>query len=186
MTPISKAVNAISKAKAILIATGAGMGVDSGLPDFRGDEGFWIAYPPFRELGLSFVDLASPKWFHKNPSQAWGFYGHRFNLYAATKPNDGFSILKRWSDAKTYGSFVFTSNVDCHFQTSGFHEDRIVECHGSLRNLQCSAPCSDKTWPADGLVIEVDESTMLASEPFPLCPDCGAVARPNILMFGDL
>ena len=55
------------------------MGVDSGLPDFRGDEGFWNAYPPFRKLGLSFVDLADPRWFADNPAQAWGFTGTVWN-----------------------------------------------------------------------------------------------------------
>ena len=78
-----KAAQLIRRSKAIVIATGAGMGVDSGLPDFRGSEGFWKAYPPFRDLGLSFYELADPRWFRENPRQAWGFYGHRMNLYRA-------------------------------------------------------------------------------------------------------
>jgi len=185
MTAFSKAAQAISNAKGILIATGAGMGVDSGLPDFRGNEGFWKAYPPFQKRGLSFYDLANPRWFTEDPTQAWGFYGHRFNLYAATKPNAGFAILKRWGDTKPCGSFVYTSNVDCHFQASGFDNNRIVECHGSFQNLQCSAPCGERTWSAEDLKLEVDESSMLAIEPLPKCDSCEAVARPNILMFGD-
>ena len=97
MDPISKAANAIRSSNAIVIATGAGMGVDSGLPDFRGDEGFWKAYPPFRKLGLSFVDLADPRWFTDNPAQAWGFYGHRLELYRQTEPHAGYQILKQWA-----------------------------------------------------------------------------------------
>ena len=185
MNEISKAARAISKAKGILIATGAGMGVDSGLPDFRGNEGFWKAYPPFQKQGLSFYDLANPRWFLNNPAQAWGFYGHRFNLYSATKPHSGFSILKRWGQAKTFGSFVYTSNVDCHFQASGFDKNRIIECHGSFQNLQCSAPCTENTWSSENLKVNVNESDMLAVEPLPKCESCSAVARPNILMFGD-
>jgi hypothetical protein len=50
MQTISQAARAIQKADAVLITAGAGMGVDSGLPDFRGDEGFWKAYPPFAAL----------------------------------------------------------------------------------------------------------------------------------------
>ena len=56
------------KADAIFITAGAGMGVDSGLPDFRGNEGFWKAYPVIRDFGYSFVDMANPKWFDTDRS----------------------------------------------------------------------------------------------------------------------
>src|SRR5438093_10269086 len=92
--PYQLAAEAIRSAEALLIGAGAGMGVDSGLPDFRGDEGFWKAYPPFKKLGLSFVELANPNWFHSDPALAWGFYGHRRNLYRSTQPHQGFAILK--------------------------------------------------------------------------------------------
>ncbi len=55
---ITRAAEAVRGAKAIIITAGAGMGVDSGLPDFRGPEGFWRAYPPYQALGLAFEDLA--------------------------------------------------------------------------------------------------------------------------------
>ena len=71
---IKKAREIIEEADAIMIAAGAGMGVDSGLPDFRGKEGFWRAYPIAKKLGLSFQDLANPYWFKKDPYLAWAFY----------------------------------------------------------------------------------------------------------------
>ena len=58
------AAKAIAGADALLITAAAGMGVDSGLPDFRGEHGFWNAYPAYRQLGLSFVNLANPRWFN--------------------------------------------------------------------------------------------------------------------------
>src|SRR5690348_10067591 len=76
-----QAARAIADADAMLIAAGAGMGVDSGLPDFRGPEGFWRAYPAFAALGLRFEEVANPSWFRRDPALAWGFYGHRLNLY---------------------------------------------------------------------------------------------------------
>jgi NAD-dependent SIR2 family protein deacetylase len=181
---LEKAAAAIREAEALLIGAGAGMGVDSGLPDFRGNEGFWKAYPPFAERGLSFVDLASPEWFEADPPLAWGFYGHRLGLYRSTEPHDGFELLARWSTRMAHGSFVFTSNVDGQFQRAGFPPDRVVECHGSIHHLQCSVPCSEAIWENDDSV-SVDERTFRADPPLPACPDCGGVARPNILMFGD-
>lgn len=161
------------------------MGVDSGLPDFRGNEGFWKAYPPFRERGLSFVQVANPVWFERDPEQAWGFYGHRRNLYRATSPHAGFEILRRWSESKPRGAFVFTSNVDGHFQRAGFDAERIVECHGSLGHLQCNSPCSPEIWRADDKPLAIDAVTFRACPPLPTCPRCGGLARPNVLMFGD-
>ena len=64
---IELAKDFIQQADAILITAGAGMGVDSGLPDFRGNSGFWRVYPAIKELGLEFENMANPKWFSTNP-----------------------------------------------------------------------------------------------------------------------
>lgn len=181
-----KAAEAVATADALLITAGAGMGVDSGLPDFRGNEGFWNAYPPYRKLGRSFVEMANPETFATDPRFGWGFYGHRLNLYRETTPHDGFGILRKWGEAKDKGSFVMTSNVDGHFQRSGFSEDSVYEVHGSILFLQCTrTQCNGGIWPAGDLKIEIDEETMLLSSDIPVCPKCGDVARPNIMMFGD-
>src|SRR4051812_16164965 len=97
---LSRAAEAIGNADALLITAGAGMGVDSGLPDFRGTEGFWRAYPAFGSLGLRFEELANPQWFSRDPRVAWGFYGHRLQLYRDTVPHPGFAILLRWARSK--------------------------------------------------------------------------------------
>ena len=181
---VARAAEAVRDASALLIACGAGMGVDSGLPDFRGREGFWRAYPAYRELGMSFAEMANPGTFRTDPALAWGFYGHRLGLYRRTRPHRGFEILRRWGEAKAGGYFVFTSNVDGQFQRAGFDEGRIVEVHGSIHHLQCTWGCTEEIWGADGVEVHVDER-MLASEPLPRCVRCGELARPNILMFGD-
>jgi NAD-dependent SIR2 family protein deacetylase len=181
---LDRARRVIADADAMLIAAGAGMGVDSGLPDFRGPEGFWRAYPALRGLGLQFEEIANPQWFRRDPALAWGFYGHRLNLYRRTQPHEGFEILRRWGSAKRSGYFVFTSNVDGHFQTAEFDADRIVECHGSIHHAQCLESCGNHIWENDA-EVRVDEATMRAADPLPRCPHCGGPARPNVLMFGD-
>ncbi len=182
---IAEAKEALARAEALFIGAGAGMGVDSGLPDFRGNQGFWNAYPIARKLGLSFVDLANPRWFEQDPALAWAFYGHRLQMYRTTKPHDGFLRLLRFAQNLKGGYFVFTSNVDGHFQKAGFDEQRIAECHGSIHYLQCTTPCTDAIWPADDVQVTIDMEQFRAQEPLPTCPYCGKVARPNILMFND-
>ncbi|WP_435019710.1 SIR2 family NAD-dependent protein deacylase [Tundrisphaera sp. TA3] len=182
---IDRAARAIADADALIIGAGAGMGVDSGLPDFRGTQGFWRAYPPFAERGLRFEDVACPTWFRTDPALAWGFYGHRGNLYRATRPHEGFQILRRWADRRPSGGFVVTSNVDDHFARAGFAEDRIVEVHGSIVFRQCLVNCGVGIFPAGDEDVAIDEATFRAMHPWPSCPRCGMLARPNILMFGD-
>jgi NAD-dependent SIR2 family protein deacetylase len=179
---VGKAREAIASADALLIAAGAGMGVDSGLPDFRGPDGFWRAYPVAKLLGLRFEELANPRWFERDPQLAWGFYGHRRNLYRTTRPHEGFEILLNWARQKEF--FVFTSNVDGHFQAAGFAEDRIVECHGSASFLQCTQPCCNEIW-ANAHQLTIEEAALKCALPLPKCPRCGAIARPNVLMFND-
>lgn len=180
------AAEAIRSAEALVIAAGAGMGVDSGLPDFRGDEGFWRAYPPFKERGLRFVELANPRWFATDPELAWGFYGHRLNLYRTTVPHEGFGVLRRWVDRLPLGAFVFTSNVDGQFQKAGFDAEQIFEVHGSIHHLQSVTRGGPSgVWSAGSVKIEIDESTFRARQPLPRCPGSECLARPNVLMFGD-
>jgi len=181
---LSRAAAAVHRATALVFAAGAGMGVDSGLPDFRGNEGFWRAYPPFAKLGLSFVDLANPRWFRADPSLAWGFYGHRLMLYRRTVPHAGFALLSEWARPKRHGAFVFTSNVDGQFQRAGFSEERVVECHGSLHHVQCTRNCGAPIVEAR-FDVDVDPESFRARAPLPSCEACGALVRPAILMFGD-
>jgi NAD-dependent SIR2 family protein deacetylase len=182
---IERAAALVRGAEALMICAGAGMGVDSGLPDFRGDSGFWRAYPALGQARIPFHEIANPASFGADPALAWGFYGHRLDLYRATRPHAGFAILRDWARARSGGAFVFTSNVDGQFQRAGFGEEQVVECHGSIHHLQCCRPCGEAIWGADAFAPEVDTTACrLLGEP-PRCPRCGALARPNILMFND-
>src|SRR5262249_46602499 len=121
----------------------------------------------------------------KDPAVAWGFYGHRLELYRATRPHAGFEIVRRWAESMAEGAFVFTSNVDGHFQRAGFDPERIVECHGSLGWLQCLSACGVGLFPSSSYRVDVDPATFRAHDPLPACPRCSGLARPNVLMFGD-
>lgn len=180
---LEEAKRLVQEADAVLITAGAGMGVDSGLPDFRGNEGFWRAYPPIKKLGLMFEEMADPMWFDQNPKLAWAFYGHRLHLYRDTVPHEGFHMLKRLVEQKNNNYFIFTSNVDGQFQKAGFDEEKIVEVHGSIHHLQDIGGQTGIS-SADEIDIEVDMETFEAKN-LPYCESTGELLRPNILMFGD-
>jgi NAD-dependent SIR2 family protein deacetylase len=182
---IIKAKDMIEQADAVLITAGAGMGVDSGLPDFRGNDGFWRAYPPLKKLGLNFYDMANPVWFLKEPKMAWGFYGHRLNLYRDTEPHKGFGLLKEYVGNKNNNYFIYTSNVDGQFQKAGFKEEQIAECHGSIHYNQCTSNCTKEIWSNKKENLDVNLDSFLLRSKLPKCKNCNGLARPNIMMFGD-
>lgn len=183
---IARAAGAIATADVVIATAGAGIGVDSGLPDFRGDTGFWRAYPPYERLGLRFVQLASPAAFDRDPQLAWGFYGHRRTLYRTTRPHAGVGTLRDLVEGAPTAGAVFTSNVDGQFQRAGVADEAVTECHGSIHWEQCLGACGQPVWEADPRDVAIDPATMRAVGPLPSCPACGGLARPNVLLFGDL
>ncbi|RSE32530.1 SIR2 family NAD-dependent protein deacylase [Acinetobacter junii] len=175
----------LSRADALIISAGAGMGVDSGLPDFRGNHGMWQAYPELGKQRIDFTEIANPSAFHRHPRLAWGFYGHRLALYRETQPHIGFELLKQLAEKLALPYFIFTSNVDGQFQKAGFSPKQIYECHGSIHHLQCLASCTSEIWSADNISPEIDHLNCQWLDNLPHCKHCGGLARPNILMFDD-
>lgn len=179
---IQRAAELIADADALIIAAGAGMSVDSGLPDFRGTQGVWTALGSADAAKDGLHELLQGCCFTANPRKAMQFYGHALDVCRQTTPHQGYRLLFEWARKKTHGSFVYTSNVDGQFQATGFAEARILECHGSIHHFQCARPCSPQIWLAN----EFDRSMPTAHPAkLPRCPRCGGPARPNVLLFSD-
>jgi len=159
------------------------MGVDSGLPDFRGNEGMWKEYPPLKNNNYGFMEISNPVSFVEVPELVWSFYGHRYDLYTDTIPHEGFNLLKNLiKDKNDY--FIVTSNVDGQFQKAGFDIEKIYEIHGRIHKFQCTE-CDKEPWVEKNKKFNVNKKDMILKyEDLPLC-ECGKLARPNIMMFSD-
>ena len=116
---IKHAAQLIKQADSILVGTGAGMGVDSGLATFRGKHkdqhlGVW---PVMLKRGLDLPDM-SPSYFTRTeedelgPRFMWAFWKYRYDQYTNAPVHNGYKILKKWGEAKEKGIFSYTSNVD--------------------------------------------------------------------------
>jgi len=175
----------LAEADGLLVCSGAGMGIDSGLPDFRGPGGFWSVYPALGRARIAFESIANPAAFETDPRLAWGFYGHRLDLYRKTAPHAGFALLLDTAKQMPHGIRAFTSNVDGQFQKAGFAAEKVCEIHGSIHHLQCADGCGQHIWSADDFHPEIDAASGCLLNDLPHCLHCGALARPNILMFGD-
>lgn len=182
---MARAASWLRQADGLLITAGAGMGIDSGLPDFRGPGGFWSVYPALGRARIAFESIANPAAFASDARLAWGFYGHRLDLYRRTEPHAGFGLLLDIAKDMPHGIHAFTSNVDGQFQKAGFASETICEVHGSIHHLQCAEGCSQQIWSAENFHPDIDSERCRLVGDLPHCPHCGALARPNILMFGD-
>lgn len=182
---INLAAQAIKNADALFITAGAGMSIDSGLPDFKHISGFSASFDLLKKNSLVEFETAQSDLFEQNPEKAWAFYGYQLNLYKSAIPHEGYQKLLELGNKKQYGYFIFTSNVDGLFQKAGFNDAFIEECNGSMHYFQCVKPCSSHIWKAPKNKIIIDREHFKATGPLPQCPYCGEIARPNILMPND-
>ena len=172
----------LKEANALVIHTGAGMGVDSGLPDYRGDGGQWGAVES--KFGESVFEVVNPDFFSEDPTGAWSFFGARLKDYQNAIPHDGFKILLKWIDAFGLDSFVVTSNIDGQSQKAGFDPSRVREAHGSIHHFQAIDPEKyPHTWDFEGSADELLAN--LERGIYPTTPDGKWPARPNIYLFRD-
>mmetsp|Transcript_87582 Transcript_87582/g.192353 ORF Transcript_87582/g.192353 Transcript_87582/m.192353 type:complete len:338 (+) Transcript_87582:59-1072(+) len=156
LTEFARAAACIRDADALVICTGAGMGVDSGLGTFRGRmAGIW---PPLKALGKDFSELSTPAWFESDPRLAWAFWHFRHQGYTKSDPHAGYDLLTKWGVKLPFGVFSVTSNIDGHWErTPGIGPELIYECHGALTHMQYVreqvVPDEEAIWRTDDEAI---------------------------------
>lgn len=198
---VNDAINAaaalIKEADAILVVTGAGIGVDMGLPDFRSSNKFW---EELQHLGISrYEDSSNNALFESEPDFAWGLNYHQMQMYRTAEVHDGYKALLNICNTMKGGNyFCFTTNIDGVLQRAGFDISKIREVHGNIHRLQCtSSDCKNTTgksdaWEVDSsqpLVLSYDPKTMVVNTvktPLPKCPHCtNRLSRPNVWFCKD-
>ena len=167
----------IRKAARLTILTGAGVSAASGVPTFRGAQGLWRQFRP--------EDLANIEAFHRDPVLVWEWYAWRRERTAPCQPNAAHEVLARWSQRE--GCAVVTQNVDdLHVRAGTRHLTRL---HGSLWELRCASAARHGAGRAGSPRASCqhswrDERVPLPEIP-PRCPQCGELARPDIVWFGE-
>lgn len=185
-TPEAKAATWLRAADKLLVTAGQGMRSDADQLNYFKPESFEAFYPAFARQGLTIDDLTSADFMSHEPRLAWAFYGDRLVRAVQKVPRSAFHLLRDAQRRFREGMFIFTTNVDGQFLRSHFPGNRVFEYLGSLHYWQCQVNCRKSVWPAKSDEILVDrESAELVSE-LPLCPYCGGLARPNVMLQGDV
>lgn len=150
-----------------VVLTGAGMSTESGVPDFRSASGIWARYDP--------MEVATIDAFRRDPARVWEFYARRLGVLGDVEPNEGHRAIAKL-EASGLVEAVVTQNVDGLHQRAGSRE--VVEVHGSLGHAVCPS-CGGRQSTA--VVLR-----QLADAAVPVCPACGDILKPGVVMFGEL
>lgn len=161
----------IDGAERIVALTGAGISTDSGIPDFRGPQGVWTKDPQAEKLAtlqnyVADSDVRKRAWRSRLESPAW-----------QAKPNPGHSalvVLERRGKLDT----LITQNVDGLHQLAGSSPARVVEIHGTIREVTCLA-CGERA-PMERALDRVR-----AGEEDPACRTCGGILKSATISFGQ-
>jgi NAD-dependent deacetylase len=159
---IEKTAQAISRSRKVVAFTGAGISVESGIPDFRGAGGLWEKFDP--------AEYATIDAFRANPKKVWAMLKEMGDLLESSRPNPAHQALAKLEEVGHLRS-VITQNIDHLHQDAG--NKRVIEYHGSHKNLVCMS-CGRRYRKED---------VKLEFLP-PLC-DCSGVLKPTVVFFGE-
>lgn len=166
----------------LLVVTGAGVSVASGLATFRGTE-------PDAVWKVDDVTMATAEFFHRDPVAQWLWYLDRFDKALTAQPNAAHRALvalERWQ-TETGGFLLVTQNVDTLHERAG--SERLVKVHGTADRFRCSRPGCRLGAPAGSLPREEVDVAAFRAEPglatLPRCPECGAPLRAHALFFDE-
>jgi len=151
----------LAAAARVFVLTGAGLGVASGLPTFRGTGGLWN--------DRRVEELASLDGFRRDPQASWAWYNVRIAAYAGAEPNPGHAALVALADLVPQLT-IATQNVDGLQARAGSRD--VIELHGNLRTLTCTGCAA-----ADPLRGPFDLASLRHA--------CGGLRRPAVVWFGE-
>ena len=167
----------------IVALTGAGISAESGIPTFRGKEGYWTVgsreYHP--------QEMATWGMFSRHPERVWPWYLYRIGICARAQPNAAHDALVRLEEAFGDRFVLVTQNVDGLHARAGNSVARTYMIHGDLNRMRCAAACSTETWAVPDFERADERATTLSDDEAARlrCPRCGEWARPHVLWFDE-
>lgn len=169
----------MTSAGRVLVITGAGVSAESGIPTFRGKNGYWRNLDPTK--------LATAEAFARDPQLVWTWYSERRERIRNAQPNPAHNAIAKLAQSADEFLLV-TQNVDDLHARAGVPAEKMVQIHGDIFITRCSR-CDfsreargDLPEPRDALSIP---STSAECASVPRCPKCDALMRPAVVWFGE-
>lgn len=180
---ITQCRRALSAGAHVTVMTGAGVSAESGIPTFRGKEGYWTVgstvYQP--------EEMATCRMFRQRPADVWRWYCYRRALCSAAKPNRAHFALAEMEKMLKDRFTLITQNVDGLHLRAGNTPSRTFQIHGNIHMMRCADACSDALYPFPDSFPLTPARKEWSDEDIAIlrCPACGGWARPHILWFDE-
>jgi NAD-dependent deacetylase len=173
----------------VLVITGAGVSAESGIPTFRGKDGYWRNLDP--------VKLATPEAFARNPELVWQWYRERRQRIRDAQPNAAHEAIAKLAQCADEFLLV-TQNVDDLHERAGLAKAEIVQIHGDIFVTKCSRcdfvdtgtggspepPAPRAMYPPSGRLRSIAPTSERDGD-LPCCPKCDTLMRPAVIWFGE-
>ncbi|MEE2786214.1 MAG: Sir2 family NAD-dependent protein deacetylase [Myxococcota bacterium] len=167
----------------IIALTGAGISAESGIPTFRGPEGYWtIGSRQYRP-----TQMATYEMFRAAPQEVWSWYLYRRSVCRSAEPNAGHHQLARLDQALHRRFLLVTQNVDGLHLRAGNAHHRSFQIHGNIDYMRCARPCSDDLRPVPDIFDDWPKDRRANKTVLDRlrCPQCGDLLRPHVLWFDE-
>lgn len=168
----------------LLVVTGAGISLASGIPTFRGSD-------PGAVWKRDVTELGTFRYFQEDPAGSWAWYLERFEKVLSAQPNPAhlaLAELERWQIARGGEFLLVTQNIDTLHEQAG--SKRLVKVHGSADRVRCSRVGCRLGAPSGSLERSACDFQAFVLDPglerVPRCPECGAFLRQHVLWFDEL
>ncbi len=175
---------AASGSGGITVLTGAGISAESGIPTFRGPEGFWTVgsrvYQP--------QEMATFRMFQQNPKAVWQWYLYRLGICLSAKPNTGHYALVEMARLFPNRFALITQNVDNLHLRAGQQTAHTFQIHGNISFVRCSRDCRIQLNPLPAGITGKSKSEPLSEAEWHSlhCPSCAGLLRPHVLWFDEM
>ena len=170
-------VDVLHRNKRITFLTGAGISTDSGIPTFRGNDGYWTIgsdnYAP--------QTIATKQFFDVQAYEVWKWYLSRFTKMRTCKPNIGHESLVEIENMLGDNFRLISQNVDSLHRKAGNSDARTMLIHGDGDFVRCSDECTSERYPFPNVEWTDDFDWNELN-----CPKCGEILRPNVLFFDEI
>ncbi|HVW30155.1 MAG TPA: Sir2 family NAD-dependent protein deacetylase [Polyangiaceae bacterium] len=168
----------------VVVLTGAGISAESGIPTFRGAEGYWqVGSRNYRPM-----ELATAAAFARMPDDVWGWYLYRRAVCHAAAPNQAHLALAELERRLGDRFLLVTQNVDGLHLRAGSSAHRTYQIHGNIDYMRCARECTLALVPVpDALGTTWDKGRIpgAAEKAHLVCSRCGAPSRPHVLWFDE-
>lgn len=181
---IAKCEETISKGRKITFLVGAGLSAESGIPTFRGADGYWTV----GSVNYRAEEVATKRMFDIAYDEVWKWYLYRKSVTASAEPNSGHFALAEIERMFPENFALISQNVDGLHLKAGSNPKSLYQIHGDLTFVRCAAECSSQLFPfpkeiqlsgRDKNQFKKEEQAAL------ICPNCGDVLRPHVLWFDE-